>query len=446
MNLTLKPYHTSARWASLLLLPIFAASSAAYAQTQTPSGSPQPRITPQQVEQAFRNAKNYKVKKSPKIRNTRVLLDPEIAATQAQLQQLKAGGLKIAGHPGTGIGQPGEGSTSSGGTSPSGSAPAAMVPPNRGTSGSRASIATARAPISTAATPPPPQPNTNKLAVMPPSMQVSNSVACSTKMLMIQSINGVKTGISNSNIIFTPDPQFNDYKIAGCNFGTTQGRAHLNGPFRAGQMALQIEFWSDSMIEVKVDPNVSAEKDLNNVALVLAPASGAQVQLQNCRFYALRKDVVLSKVLPNMVTLAHVMNTGGSPVESVKLTSPYTNTNVLPNSLSNMAGGVDRYDTYRFSPGTDVWDFSNLAPGFVPVDFSLTHWALEQCNGMSILVEDQTTYDDGQWSAQWDPANPKRLIVNFAEQHCHLDSSDASNSSYALEVTVNGPAGVQPIQ
>ena len=140
------------------------------------------------------------------------------------------------------------------------------------------------------------------------------------------------------------------------------------------------------------------------------------------------------------------MDSGGSPVPTVKYSSPYTDP--IPTQSSNVfTAGVDRYDFYRFNPGIDTWDVSNLAPGFVPTQFSLSHWAIDDCSqGFNIIVSDPTIYNDGQWSAQWDPGNPKRILVNVAEQHCHDPSgTDLSNSSYALEIQVSGPVGVNPL-
>jgi hypothetical protein len=308
------------------------------------------------------------------------------------------------------------------------------------------SVIAARPAITAAVPPPPASTTSSRIPISASATHVQNTLACGSKMLMIQGLNGVKTGVTNPDIIFTPDPQFDDYKITGCNFGTSQGQAHLNGPFRAGQVRMQIEYWSDTMIEMKVDPNLTGELDQKNVTLVIAPTNGPQAQLQGCKFYALRKDVELTSISQNTVTLAQITDTGGGLVKA-KFTSPYTALNLGGEATgASYPFGVDRFATNRFGFGQDVWDFSNLAPGFVPVGFSLNHWALDACSSMSLIVADATVYDDGQWSAQWDPANPRHLIVNFAEQHCHAtDGNDASDSSYAINVTVNGPVGVNPV-
>lgn len=457
----------------------------------------QHKRTPQEVEEAIRK-RHGNFKKSPKIKNTRYKDDPETAALLAALEELKAG-KSHAGNKGKGSsGDPANagGSTPSGGnptganpsgTNPSGGSGKASgggssagtptqpgtqhggTPGTTGTPGagtpsggaatgrpsvSVATMATARAPVAVtpAAAPPSsgsPSPSSQVGRVSAVKPNVATVVGCSTKMIMIQNINGVTTGVTNPKIVFTQDPQYNDYRISGCNFGQSQGQAYLNGPFRAGQVPLQIQSWTDTEIEVKVAPNLTGEPDQNNVTLVIAPSGNAPGRLQNCKFYALRQEVTLTRFPQGQVTLASIVDDAGASVTSVKYSSPYNGIGRQDQQSANdtFAGGVDRFNETRFNPqGTDVWDFSTLAPGFVPTQFSLSHWN-GQCasGGSAVLVDDDTVYTDGQWGAQWDPGNPKRLIVNLAEWHCHATySGDTSNSSYALEVQVMGPIGVNP--
>jgi len=440
---------------------------------------PQHKHTPQEIEEAYRRAR-WKAKKSPKIKNMHGGDDPQTAAIRAALEQLKAG-RNNPGNPasGSGAGQTTNagGSTPGGGT-PTGSTPGGTgggsnpggtttgssnppagtpgVPPanNAGTpsggtrSASMASMAMARPALTVArpAAPPPPSasPATN-LGRVASQANLSSAVGCSTKQLMILSINGVKANVSNPNIVFTQDPQYNDYKIVGCNFGNTQGQAHLNGPFRSGVVQLQIKSWTDTGIEVMLDPNLKGEPDQNSVTLVINPVGSAQAQLQNCKFYALRQEITLPTLSQSAVTLATIIDDGGAPVPTVKFSSPYKGS--TPLQSGTFTAGVDRYDFYRFNPATDIWDLSNLAPGFVATQFSLSHWAVDDCSqGFELIIDNATLYDDGQWSAQWDPANPKRIIVNVAEQHCHdPEGTDASSSNYALEIQVSGPIGVNPV-
>jgi len=449
----------------------------------------QHKRTPQEVEESIRK-RHGNFKKSPKIKNTRYKDDPEIAALLAALEELKAGrsrtgnkGKGSSGDPAnaggstpsggnpTGANPSGGNGNASGGGAPAGTptqpgtprggtpgTPGAGTPSGGATPGrssvSVATMATTRAPVAVtpAAAPPSsgsPSPSSQVGRVSAVKPNVATVIGCGTKMVMIQSINGVTTGVTNPKIVFTQDPKYDDYRISGCNFGQSQGQVYLNGPFRVGQVPLQIQSWTDTAIEVKIAPNLTGEPDQSNVALVIAPSGNAPARLQGCKFYAMRQEVTLTRFPQGQVTLASIVDDAGASVTSVKYSSPYNGIGRQDQQSANdtFAGGVDRFNETRFNPqGTDVWDFSTLAPGFVPTQFSLSHWN-GQCasGGSAVLVDDDTVYTDGQWGAQWDPGNPKRLIVNLAEWHCHATySGDTSNSSYALEVQVTGPIGVNP--
>ncbi len=448
--------------------------------------------TPQEVEETIRK-RNGNFKKSPKIKNTHYKEDQEIAALRAALEELKAGRSRDRNKA---KGSSGE-NTNAGGSSPAGGNPAGSNPVGAGsgkTSGGGASTRTSNPPgtpvggtpgtplggtpgtsagtgkpsvgvpmmvapraavaITPASAPPSSgsssgSPAAGRSAVSGVAPKISSVLGCSTKSVMIQSVNGVATGVTNPKIVFTQDPQYNDYKISGCNFGQSQGQAYLNGPFRSGQVALQIQSWTDSEIEVKVAPNLTGEPDQNNVTLTIAPTANAPGRLQNCKFYALRQEVTLTRFPQTQVTLAPIVDDAGETVRNVKYSSPYNGLGGqdLQSSQTTLAGGVDRFNETRFNPqGTDIWDLSTLAPGFVPTQFSLSHWnGTCLSGGFGIGIDDQTQYTDGQWGAQWDPGNPKRVIVNLAEWHCHsTNSGDTSNSSYALEIQVTGPIGVNP--
>lgn len=495
MKFAISMHPAPASLALRFVVPAIAASllimcpSRLSAQAPTPAGQqgdsagtkPEHHKTPQEVEQAFRSAKGRKEKKSPKIRNTHAAVDPQIAAMLAELQQLQAelqkmkagaasgGGDKSGGNKGTppvpttnagGSSPTGTSGGKSGGTPPAGGSTPPGATPSGGAhgnppgtpagggapSGGAVSVAMVRAPMAVAQAAVPASSGSGSSSSTPTSITsrslgagatVSTAAACASKILMIQSVNGVPTGASNSKIVFSQDPQYDDYKLTGCNFGQTTGQAHLNGPFKSGQIAMQIESWSDTAIEMKVPPNLTGEMDQSNVTLLIAPASGPQGQLQGCQFYALRQEVALTSFPQSQVTLGSVVDTAGATVTN-KFSSPYA-------TQAGFPGGVDRYDVARFGQGTDVWDFSTLAAGFVPTQFSLSHWALDMCYGGGITVSDETVYNDGSWGAQWDPGNPKHLIVTFAEQHCHeYGGADSSNSSYALEIQVTGPIGVNP--
>ncbi len=469
---------------------------------------PKPKRTPQEVEEAVRKRRGN-FKKSPKIKNTNHKDDPEIAALIAALEELKAGRSRDRNKPkGTsgensgatdsspaggnptgsnptagagsgknsgsgssnpaataGAGKPSAGGTSTGASNPPGT-PGGATPgtpgggtPGTGAGNSRpmgtATMVAARAPVAVTppATPPSSPPNSgsasNRMTALAVKPNVSNVLGCSTGVVMIQNVNGVPTGVTNPKIVFTQDPQYNDYKISGCNFGQSQGQAHLNGPFRAGVVPLQIKSWTDTAVELMLDPNLKGEPDQSSVTLVINPVGKSQAQLQNCKFYAMRQEVTLTHFPQTAVTLTSIVDDAGAAVTTVKYSSPYTGGTDLSQKVEGtFAGGVDRFNDTRFNPqGTDAWDLSGLAPGFVPTQFSLGHWdgSCASGGGGGVLVDDSTLYTDGKWGAQWDPGNPRRVIVNLGEWHCHTTySGDTSNSSYALEIQVSGPVGVNP--
>lgn len=420
---------------TLLLLPL----TVALAQNGTPAGGAPSRLqpNPQRIQQALEKAR---LKASPKIHNTHLQTDPQTAQTLAALEQLKAG-AKAAGN------QPNSGTNPTGGATPTGASGARL-----------ASVANTRLTSARMAAPPAAAPPAasigSRAAAQAPAAQLSSDIACSiSKTALIQSINNVKTNISNPNIVFTQDPQYNDYKIRGCHFGTTQGQVRLNGPFRSGVVSTQVALWTDSEIEVKIDPNLKGESDLNSVSLVIIPASGPQIQLQSCKFYAQRQQVQLSRVPQGWVTAAQIVDDQGQQLSPPRYSSPFSfsgSQQVKSPDGTPYIAGLMRFNSTRFNPTSpDIWDFSGLTPGFVPTDFSLGTWSWVACDG----TNENTYYTDGHWSAQWDPGNPKRLLVNLGEEHCHgsgitggiYGDADQSDSIYGLTVTVSGPVGMNPI-
>jgi hypothetical protein len=254
----------------------------------------------------------------------------------------------------------------------------------------------------------------------------------------IGSVNGKATGV-----VFTPDPQFNLYTIKGCMFGDTQGQAHLYGAFAAGQAGLQIEFWSDTQIVAKVDPQVTGELDQDNVTLVLAPSGAPQLQKPGFKFYALRESTLLTRIPMSTVALAQVTDTGGHPVnfgpqDNSKFLSPTTG----GQQSAGMSAEVSRAATYVFNGGQDLFDFSKMKPGFTTENMQLKYWVLPNTCGDNYQIQ-------GTWNAEWAGDN---IRVSWQMQHCHEASSavfgvgsmDYSLSDYGLSVWVNGPRGVNP--
>jgi hypothetical protein len=246
--------------------------------------------------------------------------------------------------------------------------------------------------------------------------------------------------------IFTQGRDGNSYTIVGCRFGDKAGSVYLDGPFKNGAITLVIDSWSDSVIKAHIDPKLTGERDQDNISLVVNQAAGPSSKFGGHKFYAERETVTLTSFPQGNVKLAAMKNTEGYPITSTTYGSPFQVPN-WPKATPHTAG-VERKSYVRFGAGGDTWDMTGLAPGFAPLDFQLHHWYLEECMASQFLGGGGgTIYTDGKWSAQWWQGG---IVVTFAEQHCHISGGamgiddDESDSTYALDIRVVGPKGVDP--
>ena len=247
----------------------------------------------------------------------------------------------------------------------------------------------------------------------------------------ILTVNGQAKGT-----VFSPDPQFNLYTITGCMFGDVQGQSYIYGAFAAGQVALQIEFWSDTHIVAKVNPQVTGELDQANVTLVVVPSGASQVQKPGFKFYAMRETTLLTKIPAGAVSFAPLTDTGGRSVPSA-IASPGDGTY----GFGGMSASVVRFAHFVFPGGQDLFDFGKLRPGFTTENMQLQTWTLPSTGGDSYQVQ-------GAWNAEWVGDN---IRVSFQMQHYHESAGlsgggdiDVSESHYGLSVWVSGPKGVSP--
>jgi hypothetical protein len=246
----------------------------------------------------------------------------------------------------------------------------------------------------------------------------------------IRTVNG-----RGSGTIFTPEPQYNLFTIKGSGFGAQPGTALLYGPFRAGQVRLQIEFWSDTEIVAKVDPGVTREPDQDNVTLVLSPVGAAQMRKEGFRFRAVRETVILRSIPRSWANLdlAH----GG---EQVGFGEPGPDESAR---VGRYLGGND-----SFPPGTDSFRIRGLARGFVLDSYQVwggrTDTNRSFCDG-----EMGGQYFHGKYDATF--LEPDTFVVYWGVWGCHvspyllLPGSDYARSDYALAVWVRGPRGVSPM-
>ena len=358
---------------------------------------------------------------------------------------------------------PGGGSTPpAGGSTPSGGGMTRTVTP------AKPNISTmSRATTVTAVSPPP----SSGSSPINPALMTHNNTSIDPCLLqgggpVIKGINGE---IINMIPTFSQDPKYNPFWIIGCHFGNTPGQAYLttsNGTRFANMVVsggscqgtgLSL-CWSDTLIRIAVDPSLADVFDQDNVSLVIIPASGPQGQKGGFKFYALRKEVLLTSIPRGQVTWARIVDSGGqnlgayysSPYRGLGFSQAYQTgaTEAVADAEDNnadkgMTAGMDRNDFYRFGGGTDVYDFSKLKP-----DFGVSRWQIDEhtmpiCQeGVGVLpvVPVETDYNDGSWNVQFFLAQ-QQIHVSFAEEHCHMsdNGTDSSNSTYALNVWVSGP-------
>jgi len=203
--------------------------------------------------------------------------------------------------------------------------------------------------------------------------------------------------------IFTNDPQYNLYTFEGCNFGVTQGQMHLFGGFRAVQVPMQIEFWSDTSIIANLTTGLTKELDQNNVKLVLALANGQQTEWINLKFSAARQKMLLASM----------------PQTEYQPASPAAESTMSPDG-SFTFGAARSFSGYA-PPGTDKLVLDQLLPGFVISDVQ-----------MSLSLNPALARDP--WSVNF---SGKTIQVNWAVGN----DGQLWQSSYDLNIWVSGPVG-----
>jgi hypothetical protein len=463
--------------ASVCLLCVGASAQGQAGKSKTPAsqqaaGSSQPlKLTPEQMKELLRSAQTGEVKASPRVANPRAgrsARDSSIIAVLHQQKQtadteratLLSSRMTLASAHGSGAPQQPMGTLTASGNPP-------PCPPGRtATNAAGQTVNAAGQPCtpgannplpapcppgvtSTAVSPcgpePRPTPTPSKVNMVPapvsttvtPSRPVGPTMMampCAMQKTTIATVSGKTKGT-----VFSPptaDNGYISYSIRGCNFGDTQGQAHLNGPFAHGQVQLQIELWTDTQILAKVDPTISGEQDQDNVSLVVAPASGPQVQATGFSFYAAREEVQLTKIPKSAVTFASI-----SDIKWRDILPQYSSPAVL---FPGATSGTYRYDLDSwFGGGQDYYDFSGLAPNFTTSNQDLKHteWTAGNC------YSGGTLYRDTNFSAVWDGDN---IRVTFGYFHCHapdillVKGEEIAASNYGLSVWVVGPRGIDP--
>jgi hypothetical protein len=456
------------------------------ANLKAPPVVPQPKTaikpTAEQTKAALMKLKSAPRKLSPVITANPRTAQAEtmaVAALQQQKQAVQSGRVMSATGdpaggqstpPGTPGGSgPGSNNPAGGGSNPNPNSPNPNNPsggqnptgglPSKPSGGSSrtataSSVAVAQAPIRAAA----PPSSGGSLGNMS-ALQRNVSIDPCNLPNLPPTVKGLNSQGYYGPAVFSQDPAYNPFWVIGCHFGNTQGRAYLNTASSQKLTDLQIVSWSDTLVKVALDPSMVDVPDQDNVTLVIVPAAGQPGQKSGFKFFAMRREYLLPSIPQSQVALAQITDDGGKGVPPW-YSSPYqgtwysestqtgnTQAQVIAQGLNadqGMTAGADRNAWYRFGGGTDVYDFTMLKPGFYVSKFQIDEHTFPVCfpnPGFTFSLEvGETDYDDGFWNAQYNQIENK-IHVDFAERHCHaVNGSDSSNSTYALNVWVKGPA------
>lgn len=312
--------------------------------------------------------------------------------------------------------------------------------------------------------------------VNPKELEPANTKICFGAQ--IYTVNGVNSAENASNpVVFTQDPAYNDYIITGCNFGNTEGgQVYLSGAVTGGRINMTVYQWTPTLIEAKVQAGLTGVLDGWPDLIVVPPGGGTPGKFANCRFYAQRQSVLLPSIPENYAHLASETVGDGKhgfgtmycpgpgqmhlfPCVSFNYEEPLDGVTNNPSQRGHtstpVSNAVDRDGgPLQFDPGEDVYDLSNLAPGFA-IDYFGVHWyTWSQSACDDFRINEMKAGDTVNWSYQGrlDQYFQKgsQIIVDWPVDYCTSNwiglFRDFSyyNSGYSLEVHVKGPIGVDP--
>lgn len=278
---------------------------------------------------------------------------------------------------------------------------------------------------------------------VPSQSTTSGSSSCPNPTVV--AVNGRSRGV-----LFTPRAPHNHYRIEGCGFGQEGGevwlefeRRDLSSGVNVQPIALQLEHsgsWSDKEIDVHLDPRLSGISD-SAITLFVHLLNGKHAELPACRFIAARgQPTPLQTVVASWVKL-DATTARSRPIQQLEYVSPLVGGEEVPHDAAGLSALVVRSDPDAFMAGTDSYDFSGLAPGWVVESVQLENY-LVPCPG-----DVTSTRQTGSWSAVFDVSS---FAVNWANGSClsfipPVFRFGMTSSQYAVKVWVIGPAGTEPM-
>ena len=222
-------------------------------------------------------------------------------------------------------------------------------------------------------------------------------------------------------------------------------------PFSGGAVPIfTVQDWRSNVIYARLPGNMSGLEDLDNVRLEVVSQTGHVIDVPRVRFEAAREVTLLREIPLRYVKLpgqqAQYMTDGARPTGVL-----YTHTDTLEGVPAQSA--VVMRDTSGngaewFAAGTDVYTLP-LKPGFMIDSYEFWHGRTDQnpnrCRGNA-----GGQYFKGRYEVAIEADNV--LKVNWGVWRCHrspyltVPAYDVNSSTYALNVYVVGPRGVNPFK
>ena len=293
--------------------------------------------------------------------------------------------------------------------------------------------------------------NSQQMMKLSPVAAMENlALACSHDTTMrIVGVSG-----NEGPITFTTDPSGNFYTISGCSFGNIGPTAKVYIYYQNSfHQPFQIQQWNDNYIQCNLDPNLTSVSDVDNLTLVVQRSDGQQAVKTGFKFYAMRATLPLA-VFPKQYFSLDKFNLQDVSNLTGAVYSPVDPTGYFPNNTAE----VTWYDpdlapvknknfvTPQSTPptGTDIYDFSHLAPGFEPTSAYISSpdpgAYCSSISGGELTV----TATSGTFGGNW---NGSQLWITWQGWNCKMSGDtffEPPVTDYAVDVFVEGPRGLDP--
>jgi len=249
--------------------------------------------------------------------------------------------------------------------------------------------------------------------------------------------------------IFTPAEPENHYRIEGCGLGLTPGTVRLLPVASAASSGGRVESiplfpdglnsWSDQHIDVHIDPRLRGFPDFF-ADLIVQLVDGRELQLRGCRFIAVRGEPEFLRAIPAAWVRLDATSVPARAIGQLEFESPPISGEEGPPEAVGSSAFIVRSDPHSFGEGKDVWDFSQLTPGWTIESVQLEVFSTTCPGG------DRSPISSGSWTTNW---TAHGFEVAWSGDTCSswippVFHFALSSSQYAMKVWVIGPLGTEP--